>query len=167
VTVVPGSPEDWMRRARSDLSLARTSPEVGVLLEDLCFHAQQAAEKALKAVLISRSVPAPRTHSITRLLELMPAADPLPQAIQAAAVLTDYAVVTRYPGAYEPVESEEYLEAVALAEAVVLWAGSEVGGQGAGAGRLEATAQANARESPDVGEVASSNGSEAEAEAME
>ncbi len=30
---------------------------LGVYLEDLCFDAQQAAEKAIKAVLIARSIP--------------------------------------------------------------------------------------------------------------
>ncbi|MCP3958238.1 MAG: HEPN domain-containing protein [bacterium] len=121
-----GSPEDWIRRAQSDLALAGTPPEVGVLLEDLCFHAQQAAEKALKAVLISRSVPFPRTHSLTRLLELMPRALPIPEKVQAAVILTDYAVATRYPGAYEPIEDEEYREALILAGAVVSWAVGEL-----------------------------------------
>jgi HEPN domain-containing protein len=159
VTVGPGSPEDWIRRARSDLALARTPPEVGVLLEDLCFHAQQAAEKALKAVLIARSVPVPRTHGITRLLELMPDPDALPQAVREAAVLTDYAVVTRYPGAYEPVEDEEYREAVVLAVAAVSWAESEVADQG-DADRVATADQP--QESPEDGEKSSSDGSESE-----
>ena len=47
-----GSPEHWMRFAHSDLELAKITPPKGVLLEGLCFHAHQAAEKALKAVLI-------------------------------------------------------------------------------------------------------------------
>jgi len=56
---MPGSPPDWLHRARSDLNLARLSRPEGVLLEDLCFHAQQAAEKALKAVLVANSVAVP------------------------------------------------------------------------------------------------------------
>ena len=118
----PGSPEDWLRRAHSDLALARTPPSVGVLLEDLCFHAQQAAEKALKAILIANSIPFPRTHNITGLLELIPGSLSPPPAVQEAVILTDYAVASRYPGAYEPVEDEELQEALALAEAVVSWA---------------------------------------------
>ncbi|HVT02768.1 MAG TPA: HEPN domain-containing protein [Thermoanaerobaculia bacterium] len=46
----PGSAEDWLARARSDLAIARSPLPEGAFLEDLCFHAQQAAEKALKAV---------------------------------------------------------------------------------------------------------------------
>ena len=39
-----------------------------------------------------------------------------------AAALTDYAVETRYPGAYEPVTRDEYEQAALLAEEVVRWA---------------------------------------------
>jgi HEPN domain-containing protein len=52
-TPQPGSPEEWLRYAQSDLKLASITLPSGVLLEALCFHAQQAAEKAIKAVLIS------------------------------------------------------------------------------------------------------------------
>ncbi len=123
----PGSPEDWLRRSRSDLAIARMPPPVGVLPEDLCFHAQQAAEKALKAVLIASSIPFPRTHNITRLLELIPEDRGIPKLVRDAVVLTDYAVASRYPAAYEPVDDEELEEALALAEAVVSWAEDEVG----------------------------------------
>ena len=156
----PGSPEDWMRRANSDFALACTSPDVGVLLEDLCFHAQQAAEKALKATMITWSIAVPRTHNITRLLELMPGAIPIPQAVQEAVVLTDYAVVTRYPGAYEPVEDVEYREALALAEAVVSWAESAVAGSPSSVGPgAEAVSSGT---SPAADLEASCDGSESE-----
>lgn len=46
----PGTPQDWLARARSDLAIARLPLPAGACYEDLCFHAQQAAEKALKAV---------------------------------------------------------------------------------------------------------------------
>ena len=120
--VGPGSPEDWLRHARSDLELARITAPAAVLLEQLCFHAQQAAEKALKAVLVRRGIPVPRTHSIRRLLDLVPPELSVPTTVQDAAVLTDYAVLTRYPGTPEPVSDEEFKEAVQLAEAVVSWA---------------------------------------------
>ena len=47
----PDDPREWLNRARSNLTKAKAkSPEV--YLEDLCFDAQQAAEKAIKAVLL-------------------------------------------------------------------------------------------------------------------
>ena len=48
---VSGSPVDWLRYAESDLEIARIPQSFRILLEGLCFHAQQAAEKTLKAVL--------------------------------------------------------------------------------------------------------------------
>jgi HEPN domain-containing protein len=53
----PGSALDWLRHAKSDLALARLQPSPDVLLAQLCLHAQQAAEKALKAILVSRGIP--------------------------------------------------------------------------------------------------------------
>jgi HEPN domain-containing protein len=46
----PGSAADWLSRAKGDPAIAKAPLPEGALLEDLCFHAQQAAEKALKAV---------------------------------------------------------------------------------------------------------------------
>lgn len=120
---VSGSAVDWLRYAVSDLEIARiTQSPQKILLEGLCFHAQQAAEKALKAVLITHAIPFPRTHNITMLIDLLPQNISLPSEVEAAAILTDYAVLTRYPGNLEPITEEEYHEAVRLAEAVIEWA---------------------------------------------
>jgi HEPN domain-containing protein len=116
-----GSPEEWLRYAHSDLEIARVTPSPDMLLEGLCFHAQQTAEKALKALLIALGIDFPRTHSIRRLLDLLPADLNVPESIQETASLTDYAVLTRYPGDLEPVDEEEYQEAIRLAETVLSW----------------------------------------------
>ena len=118
----PGSPENWLRFARSDLELAKVTPPPGVLLEGLCFHTQQAAEKALKAVLVSCGVFFPKTHSIRMLLDLLPDGISVPEEVEDAANLTDYSVMTRYPGDVEMVDEKEYHEAINLAETVVSWA---------------------------------------------
>ena len=118
----PGGPGDWLRHAWSDLELARTPRNSKILLEDLCFHAQQATEKALKAVLVLKSVPFLRTHNIRTLMDLLPEDLNLPEEAKGAPILTDYAVLARYPGDLEPVTEEEYLEAVRIAETVVRWA---------------------------------------------
>jgi HEPN domain-containing protein len=44
----PDDPREWLNRARSNLRRAAVRAE-GVYLEDLCYDAQQAAEKAIKA----------------------------------------------------------------------------------------------------------------------
>jgi HEPN domain-containing protein len=45
----PDDPREWLNRARSNLALAKASISPDTNLEDLCFEAQQAAEKAIKA----------------------------------------------------------------------------------------------------------------------
>jgi HEPN domain-containing protein len=117
-----GSPADWLRYARSDLELTGVIRPDEVLFEVLCFRAQQAAEKALKAVLIAKGIPPPKTHNIRILLDLLSQVIVTTREIEDSAGLTDYAVTSRYPGDFEPVDEEEYKEALRLAETVVVWA---------------------------------------------
>lgn len=57
---VPGSPDEWLSHAKSDLRLASLAAEDELVRrEQVCFHAQQAAEKAIKAVLLSREIEFP------------------------------------------------------------------------------------------------------------
>lgn len=50
---VPGLPNEWLSHAKSDLRLAYLAAgDEFVRREQVCFHAQQAAEKAIKAVLL-------------------------------------------------------------------------------------------------------------------
>jgi len=73
-------------------------------------------------VLVLRSVPFPRTHNIGTLVDLLPGDLNLPGEVEEASSLTEYAVLTRYPGDFEPVTEKEYLEAIRIAEAVIQWA---------------------------------------------
>ena len=85
---VGGSPTEWLRRARSALVLAREQA-IGVALEDLCFQAQQAAEKALKAVCLHERLDFPFTHDVRYLLRhLTEEGIPVPTRLRAASVLT-------------------------------------------------------------------------------
>lgn len=117
----PEDPREWLNRARSDLLLAK-SKEEGIYLEDLCFHAQQAAEKAIKALLIRHDVEFPYVHDIAELLTLLEkAGHRIPESIRRVETLTRFAVFTRYPGIAAPIIHEEYEEALKLAEEVVQW----------------------------------------------
>ncbi|MBI4470295.1 MAG: HEPN domain-containing protein [Acidobacteria bacterium] len=120
----PASPVSWLRRARSNLARAkadRSLPEV--LYEDLCFDAQQAGEKAIKAILLHLHVAFPKTHAIAELLTLVyENGVVVPDKLRQAGMLTDYAVEARYPGLSERVTEEEYVRAVELADQVVRWA---------------------------------------------
>jgi len=124
-------PVKWLRHARSDLALASMSPDGSeVLLESLCYHCQQAAEKALKAVLIARGAQVPRTHNIGLLLDRLPVGVSLPQGVgeNDVAALSAFAVVARYPGDLEEIEMDDYEAAIATARAVVEWADGLVAG---------------------------------------
>jgi HEPN domain-containing protein len=113
----------WLRRAVSSMEKARIGKISDALFyEDLCFDCQQAAEKALKALLIYVGTPFPKTHSLNMLIALLKRQNvPVPDEIESVVILNDYAVATRYPGEYEPVTAEEYLEAVEIAAKVIEW----------------------------------------------
>ena len=118
----PDDPREWLNRARGNLAKAGV-PVPGGYLEDLCFDAQQASEKAIKALLIARQIDFPYTHDLSHLLTILEAhGESIPDAIRQAEELTRYASHTRYPGFAEPVSESEYQEAIAIAETIVRWA---------------------------------------------
>jgi len=117
----PEDPREWLNRALSDLLIAKSEKE-GIYLEDLCFHAQQAAEKAVKALLIKNNIGFPYVHDISQLLTLLENAGlKIPETIRQVETLTRFAVFTRYPGIASPVIREEYEEALKIAEEVLRW----------------------------------------------
>ena len=125
----PSDPRAWITRSYSNLRLAEKGRLKDVMLEDLCFNAQQAVEKALKAVCLFKGLDFPKTHSIVRLLDLIEASGvEIPEIVKSADVLTQYAVQTRYPGPVEEITSEEYKETLALAAKVVFWADALISG---------------------------------------
>lgn len=117
----PDDPREWLSRARSNLRLAKSEP-VAVDLEDLCFDAQQAAEKAIKAVFIARGIAFPFVHDLATLLTLLErAGEVIPGSLDDADWLTTFAGRSRYPSDDEPVTGSEYRRAV-----VVAWAEGRV-----------------------------------------
>ena len=117
-------PGEWLRHARSNLARCRGDrrlPEV--LFEDLCFDAEQAAEKAIKAVLVMRGSRFPKTHDLAELLDLVTATGVVvPPEVLEVKRLTPYAVAGRYPGVSEDASEQDYREALETAEKVVAWA---------------------------------------------
>jgi HEPN domain-containing protein len=57
----------WVRKAESDLTAMRVSAQAGAS-DAACFHAQQAAEKYLKAYLADRDCAVPPTHNLLKLI---------------------------------------------------------------------------------------------------
>ena len=118
---------EWVRYATSDLLIAETVPPSGVLLEHLCFHAQQSAEKAIKAVLIADGTIPPKTHNIAQLIGLVAETGrAFPDDLRGTAELTPYSVISRYPADFGELDEAEWQDAVDLARRTVAWADAVV-----------------------------------------
>jgi HEPN domain-containing protein len=92
---------EWVNKAEGDFRIAnreirsRNEP----VYDGVCFHAQQCAEKYLKALLQEHKQYVPKTHHLAELLTLVLQVDPTCQFLLAdLEVLEDYAVDFRYPG---------------------------------------------------------------------
>ena len=94
----PESVAWWVDRAMEDLRVAKDLAAHDDFYNATCFHAQQAGEKFLKALLVRRRIRPARTH---KLLDLLAAARAdgveLPGLDQGCALLTPFAVSGRYP----------------------------------------------------------------------
>lgn len=120
---IPGSAGDWLARAKGDLALASAPLPDGAFYEDLCFHAQQAVEKALKSVYRRHGWTFRYVHNPEELLTgLVRTGVDVRDEVKESVILTIYAFETRYPGVGEPVTEKEWREAVALAHTAVVWA---------------------------------------------
>jgi len=101
----------WLDYASQDFAAAKhlMSSMRPCPYEIVCFHCQQAAEKVLKAYLISLGKDIPRTHDLSELCRnCFP--DNRPEAIFiASARLTSYAVQARYPNNLELTEADSSL----------------------------------------------------------
>ena len=92
---------EWVAKAEGDFAIveresrARKNPSY----DGVCFHAQQCAEKYLKARLCEAGIDFAKVHDLVALLELALPVEPLWEVYRASlAHLTDYAVSFRYPG---------------------------------------------------------------------
>ena len=120
----PTGPHAWLSRAKGNLTLAEKGGRLkGILFEDLCFNAQQAAEKALKAVCLAQGLDFPKTHSLVHLMDILEKSGvDIPRNVRDADILSQYAVQSRYPSIVEEITRSEYREALKLAAQVVFWA---------------------------------------------
>lgn len=94
----------WLDKARKDVAMARMAIERGEEFADMAsFHAQQAAEKALKAYLVWLDIEFPKTHLVGQLLDLIGSRDDsfesLPDRLEA---ITAFAAESRYPASFLP-----------------------------------------------------------------
>ncbi len=110
---------EWIGKAEADFQAATFLVKLGKKCptEAACFHAQQCAEKYLKALLVSAGADFPKTHDLDRLIQLLPRTTPPLLAPAESAELAVHAVAGRYPGS-ESVSLRDARRAVSLARKV-------------------------------------------------
>lgn len=115
-----------MEQAKGDLEHARKSVPIGDF-DWACFAAQQAAEKAVKALHLSRGAVV-WGHSVRDALDALPQDTRVPEELKEAALRLDrFYIAPRCPDAYPAGPSRRYYtqadgqQAVADAQKVVSW----------------------------------------------
>lgn len=107
----------WLSRAEDDLKVAELAfNDAEPVLWGAAFHAQQAVEKFLKALLTFHDVEFGKTHDISYLLQLCMDFHPdIQQFAAKASKLTEFAVESRYPFPRTEPDKKETKEAIETA----------------------------------------------------
>lgn len=90
--------EKWLKFCNEDLRAADATLKDNVY-SAVCFHAQQAAEKAIKAILLAKLGKVPRDHSVLRLAEMSGDKELFELHKEELEFLDMFYVPTRYPDA--------------------------------------------------------------------
>ncbi len=112
-------PDIWLRYAETDLALMQAVLDAGGPSGEVCFHAQQATEKALKALVESQQIKVPYTHSLIALYEMVPTMRRPVVNMERLDRLTELESQSRYPGDWAAPTTEEALWAAEIANTVV------------------------------------------------
>ncbi|MBM4398384.1 MAG: HEPN domain-containing protein [Deltaproteobacteria bacterium] len=110
---------EWVAKAEGDFATACREAAVADApnWDAVCFHAEQRAEKYLKARIVEAGASFPKTHDLTVLLDLVLVFEPGWGELRASLeALTDAAVEFRYPG----YSADETDASAALAAATAL-----------------------------------------------
>ena len=110
----------WLNKAANDmLNIENNLVASSIPWDTVCFHAQQAAEKTLKAFLAFHHLPVTRTHDLVALLtSCLSLAGELADLEEGCRRLTYYAVTSRYPDDLYVIDEEEGVEMVTLSRTI-------------------------------------------------
>ena len=118
-----------LQKAANDPVAARATLATGAATDTVCFHAQQAVEKSLKAVLALHDVEYPWRHDIDELVELVrPFAPEIGPYEDRIIGMTPFAVEIRYDTEFEPSlekASEAVITAVEVQKLIAAIVGAE------------------------------------------
>ncbi len=127
----------WLSFAVGDLEAARSRHGRSVRPRIVAFHAQQAAEKALKAALILEGIEPRRAHDLDDLRDRLPGVWRVHRRMPDLGRLSDYAAESRYPDDITPVTPIQSATAVRQAIAVVRLIREDFERRGVDTGQLE------------------------------
>jgi hypothetical protein len=115
-----------LRKAHDDAyALNRLVGDPSIVEAIVGFHAQQACEKGLKAVLASHGVPYPKTHNLRVLRDLLfDAGLPILTGVDDSLILSPYAAQFRHDD--PPEGGFDRAEAVCLVADVLAWCDAQV-----------------------------------------
>ena len=100
--------EEWFRYADDDLAAARIMIAEGSLPNPICFHAQQAGEKALKGYLAANDCHVRKIHALDELLKECAGIDRTFESLRDDAVyLSKFTTEARYPGDFPAFTMEQ------------------------------------------------------------
>lgn len=121
----------WLRYAAEDLRAAeKTVGAEGFEPRHACWHAQQAAEKAIKAALVLEQTAFPKSHDLEQLRALLPSGWAIRHAEIDLPALTRWATESRYP-TFDEADTEEAGAALEQARQVVGAVRDDLGVRGA------------------------------------
>ena len=116
----PSDPHEWLRFAHDDLAAARLLlTGVALPARMACFHAQQAAERALKASLVHAAIQFRKTHDLVVLVALQP--EPVRSEVGSLDLqrLQQWAADARYPADLPDITAGEAAAVVSIADQIV------------------------------------------------
>ena len=110
----------WLAKAANDmLNIENNLSSEEIPWDTVCFHAQQAAEKTLKAFIVYHQLPLTWVHDLVALLNQCILIDRELANLQEACMrLTYYAVVVRYPDDFYEPDEIEGIEMVTLSKRI-------------------------------------------------
>lgn len=116
----------WLEKAKTDFVFAKHALEFGSL-DWAQLAAQQAAEKALKAVCIIKGIGLIKTHDLQLLARKIGAPK---EVIQQSSLLNSFYTISRYPDVEENLDADDMrqatIDAIKAAEEVIAWCNKQI-----------------------------------------
>ena len=109
----------WLRYSLEDLEAAEALAGTKVNPRQVCFLAQQAAEKAVKAILVFCQIEFPKSHDLEALVNMIPEGWTVKSRDLDFSTLTEWAVEARYPGDWPEATHSDAQTALAIATQIL------------------------------------------------